>query len=252
MNLIWIQKQMRNNKQYISLKLLFIVLNILLPILLVAQADSGIVKFDTTATSEDVKLYQDLRDIAGRRKITQHIYRLIASKPTIYDPELIKEEDIEAQFRPYAGKEIEEIQIIVLSPFGGSINYPDSLMQNNYLVKYVDPLHIRTRESVIKNDLFFIPAALVQTYIGSFAAFIISTSNGFFWNSRWVFKNQKTKHSILKFYSSYLGTFILQLVITSVLMSFLNVNKYIVVLPTIAITFLLNWIFTKFWTFNKK
>ena len=123
---------------------------------------------------------------------------------------------------------------------------------NSLIAIIVQPLTVLIISPYIKQGLFFMPADLIQTYIGSFTAFIISTSNGFFWNSRLVFKNQKTKNSLLKFYSSYFGTFLLQLTMTTFFMSVFNVNKYIVVLPTITITFLLNWFFTKFWTFNKK
>jgi putative flippase GtrA len=103
---------------------------------------------------------------------------------------------------------------------------------------------------------------LILVYIGSHyivanvIAFFISVLNSFFWNNKYVFKNNNDQkrniiHSLIKTYISYAfsGIFIGSLLLF-LFIDVLHISKYIAPFFGLVITIPLNFILNKKWAFK--
>ena len=92
--------------------------------------------------------------------------------------------------------------------------------------------------------------------IASIIAFVISVLNSFFWNNKFVFKNEADQkrnifHSLIKTYVSYAFTgLVLQNVLLFVFIEIFIISKYIAPLIGLVITIPLNFILNKLWAFR--
>lgn len=92
---------------------------------------------------------------------------------------------------------------------------------------------------------------------GSFVGGIVSIANAFYWNDKYVFKNNnndwKSKLKRLgKTYISYGGTSLLGMILLWVEVNFLGISKVLAPPITLLITVPLNFCINKFWTFRNK
>ncbi|MGL4986470.1 MAG: GtrA family protein [Treponemataceae bacterium] len=87
-------------------------------------------------------------------------------------------------------------------------------------------------------------------------AFIISVINSFFWNNRYVFKQQEKRSffkALLKTFLAYALTgFVLSNILLFLFVEVFIISKYIAPLLSLVITIPLNFICNKFWVFKEE
>ena len=92
--------------------------------------------------------------------------------------------------------------------------------------------------------------------VASIIAFIISVSNSFFWNNKYVFKNDTSQkrnivYSLVKTYLSYaFSGLILQNLLLIFFIEILHTSKYLAPFFGLVITVPLNFILNKLWAFK--
>lgn len=94
--------------------------------------------------------------------------------------------------------------------------------------------------------------------IANTLGFIISVLNAYYWNNKYVFKQNKEVENapkskwkkLLKVYASYGVTFLLSTFLLYVMVDCLHVSEYIAPIINLCITIPLNFIFNKFWAFK--
>ncbi len=91
----------------------------------------------------------------------------------------------------------------------------------------------------------------------NFVSFVVSVANAYFWNTRWVFRKEaagqesaRRRSSMVKFFVSYGGTYLLSVVLLFLWTSVLDVNRYVAPVLTLAVTVPTNFVINKFWTFR--
>ena len=84
--------------------------------------------------------------------------------------------------------------------------------------------------------------------------YIISSVCGYFLNKIWVFKKKQDKitESIFKYYILYGSALILNLLCMFILVKLLGLSDKIAPLITLIITTIYNYLFSKFWVFNRQ
>lgn len=92
--------------------------------------------------------------------------------------------------------------------------------------------------------------------VGNIAGFIVSVSNSFFWNNRYVFRSDshgvwETLKKLLRTYVSYGSTFLLSSAMLFIEIDILKLSEVISPIINLMITVPLNFIINKFWTFKK-
>ena len=93
--------------------------------------------------------------------------------------------------------------------------------------------------------------------VGSIVGGIVSIANAFYWNDKYVFKNNnndwKSKFKRLgKTYISYGGTSLFGMILLWVEVNYFGVSKVFAPPITLLITIPLNFCINKFWTFRNK
>jgi len=89
----------------------------------------------------------------------------------------------------------------------------------------------------------------IHAQIAGVVAFAISSTNAYLWNKYWVFSKSNAQKSLLKFYSTYITTFIMQQLAIHLLVHN-GVSPYIAPIPAITVFFMINFLLSKFWTFR--
>ena len=82
-------------------------------------------------------------------------------------------------------------------------------------------------------------------------SWIISVFNAFYWNNKYVFRNENTwLKALIRTYISYGFSFILGNILLIVLIEFFKVSEIIAPLIILVITIPLNFLMNKFGTFK--
>ena len=92
----------------------------------------------------------------------------------------------------------------------------------------------------------------MDIYIATTLGFIISVTNAYFWNALWVFKGNKLgfKKTVVKFFVTYISTYLLSLLLLYLFVDMGGMNKYIAPIINTVITMFINFFISKFWTFK--
>lgn len=106
---------------------------------------------DTTRGQELPKEYQLIKEQSSKNKWTKRLFSLLfrEAKPT---EDIEESKNIAEDFKPYEGRIVRNINIIVLSPFGTDVNHPE---QESDELNFLNNTHVLTRESTIKNIIQF-------------------------------------------------------------------------------------------------
>ena len=94
--------------------------------------------------------------------------------------------------------------------------------------------------------------------VGNVLGFILSVTNAYFWNSRYVFKMGKrrtfTEHckTYIKTVVAYGSTFLLSTALLWLWVDVLGISEGLAPIINLIITIPLNFVINKFWTFRKK
>ena len=93
----------------------------------------------------------------------------------------------------------------------------------------------------------------VNYQIANIGGFITGTINGYIWNKIWVFKNSsKSFSSIIKFYLSYLATWLLSAILLYMWIELLGISDIIAPVINVFITTPINYLMNKYWVFKNK
>lgn len=87
--------------------------------------------------------------------------------------------------------------------------------------------------------------------IANTLSWIISVFNAFYWNNKYVFKNENTwLKALIRTYVSYGFSFILGSVLLALLVELFHVAQELAPLAVLVVTIPLNFFMNKFWTFR--
>ncbi len=95
----------------------------------------------------------------------------------------------------------------------------------------------------------------VDYTIANVFAFVISVLNAYILNRLWVFKREakKTaKGSSLRFYLSYISTFLLTILLSFLWVEFFHISKEVIPFINVIITTPLNFLLSKYFAFREK
>lgn len=91
----------------------------------------------------------------------------------------------------------------------------------------------------------------VNYLISNAASWVISVLNAFYWNNKYVFKNETIWfYSLLKTYISYGFSFLLGLILLYLLVEWCGISEIFAPLLILIITIPVNFLLNKFWTFR--
>lgn len=89
--------------------------------------------------------------------------------------------------------------------------------------------------------------------IANICSWLISVYNAFYWNNKYVFKNNaKWWHALIKTYISYGASLIAGMIMLWILVEKLYISELIAPLCTLLLTIPLNFVMNKFWTFRSR
>lgn len=95
----------------------------------------------------------------------------------------------------------------------------------------------------------------INYYLANFFGFLCSVINAYIWNSLWVFRKEKTenkRNSLIKFFGTYLFTFLLSNVFLFLFVDTLGMSDKIAPLLIICINTPINFLLSKLWAFRSK
>ena len=93
----------------------------------------------------------------------------------------------------------------------------------------------------------------INYQIANIGGFITGSLNGYIWNKLWVFKeNKQNMTSIVKFYLTYLATWILSAILLYVWVELMSISDKIAPIINVCVTTPINYLFNKYWVFIKK
>mgnify|MGYP003613924419 CR=1 FL=1 len=91
----------------------------------------------------------------------------------------------------------------------------------------------------------------INYQISNILSFLLGSINGYYWNKKWVFQSsKKNKSSILKFYISYITTWLLSAILLYFWIEILHISKNIAPIINVLIITPMNYILNKKWTFK--
>lgn len=122
----------------------------------------------------------------------------------------------------------------------------------NAVIQFIKFSIVGFSNTVISLFVYYILLWLECNYLISNAmSWIISVFNAFYWNNKYVFRNENTwLKALIRTYISYGFSFILGNILLIVLIEFFKVSEIIAPLIILVITIPLNFLMNKFWTFK--
>ena len=106
--------------------------------------------------------------------------------------------------------------------------------------------------TIIALGIYYTVLFLIRNYmLANLVSWVISVLNAFYWNNRYVFKNnQNWKKVLFKTYISYGASLFVSTCLLYFQIEWVGISDKIAPLLTLAITVPLNFIMNKFWTFR--
>ena len=93
----------------------------------------------------------------------------------------------------------------------------------------------------------------INYQIANIGGFVTGSINGYIWNKIWKFKNsEKNVSSIIKFYLTYLSTWLLSALLLYIWIEKIEISDKIAPIINIFITTPINYLMNKFWVFKRK
>lgn len=114
---------------------------------------------DTVKLKRD-KMYKNLENYSKRKKFTKFIHKLIFKPVRDKEPAPVRKRtkrktpELQTTFANYQGKIVRRVRVQTLDPFGYSIS-DTTQMPDNWLEKFGNGVHLKTKELTIKNLLLF-------------------------------------------------------------------------------------------------
>ena len=134
------------------------------------------------------------------------------------------------------------------------MNLPQSFQSKENIIQFIKFGIVGLSNTVIALAVYYGLLWLGINYlISNTISWIVSVFNAFFWNNKYVFKNENTWiTALLRTYASYGFSFILGSFLLYVFVDWLGISKIIAPLVLLIITIPLNFLMNKFWTFKSR
>lgn len=129
-----------------------------------------------------------------------------------------------------------------------------SLLNNKKLMQFIKFGIVGCSNTVISLAIYYILLYFNVNYIiANVVGFVVSVLNAYFWNNKYVFKNNNnnTKSKLFKTYLAYGITFILSNTLLYLQVEMLNISEIVAPIICLFVTIPLNFILNKFWTFKE-
>ena len=131
----------------------------------------------------------------------------------------------------------------------------------NLIKKYIEKYNSFIKFAIVGFGNLFV--SLVTYYIlvyfsinyqiANIGGFITGSINGYIWNKLWVFKSSKKNlGSIIKFYLTYLSTWILSAILLYIWIEVIKISNITAPIINIFITTPINYFMNKFWVFKQR
>lgn len=126
------------------------------------------------------------------------------------------------------------------------------IKSRDYIIQFLKFAIVGLSNTFIALTVYYVLLWVGCNYlIANTTAWIISVFNAFYWNNKYVFKNENTwLKALLKTYLSYGFSFLLGTFLLYVFVELCFFNTKIAPLLTLILTIPLNFIMNKFWTFK--
>lgn len=97
--------------------------------------------------------------------------------------------------------------------------------------------------------VFINPALYLE---GNTVGFIVSVLNSYYWNNKYVFKDENRNHfrAIVKLYMSYGVSFVICTLLLIIMVKVLMIPEEIAPFPNLIISVPLNFVLNKYWAFK--
>ena len=100
--------------------------------------------------------YTKIKDFANRSKFTRELYKMVFVSPKRGQVNVMRTQNSEERFKAFRGKEIREVSVKVLPPYGSSIYDTTYYEEDISWVKMLaNKTHMSTAERVIRKQLTF-------------------------------------------------------------------------------------------------
>ena len=104
---------------------------------------------------------------------------------------------------------------------------------------------------IISYTVYFFLLKLGLYYLlASAIACIIGILNGYIWNSKYVFKKNKSLNNVIKFFIVYISSSFINLGIMYICVDYYSIHKLIAPIFAIGIGTIYNYTLNKMWTFR--
>jgi hypothetical protein len=105
------------------------------------------------SVNNNISFLDSLKQKASRNQITRKLYDLVIVSPELSDEDNYRTRS-ESSYLIFSGKRIRNIDITRLPAFGSNIDHPYNPYKNKTL-DFLNKTHIKTLESVVRNNLLF-------------------------------------------------------------------------------------------------
>lgn len=132
--------------------------------------------------------------------------------------------------------------------------------KKEFIIQFIKFSIVGISNTVINLIIYYILVLFGMNYIlANSIGFIISVINAFYWNNRYVFKEdkdhknpiRKTLKKIIKVYASYTFTFVLGNVLLFAWVELLNISDRIAPILNLIVTVPINFVMNKVWAFKR-
>lgn len=124
-----------------------------------------------------------------------------------------------------------------------------------YTSQFIKFSFVGVSNTIISLGIYYLLIGLKVHYMIAYTAgFLVSVCNAFYWNNKIVFTNKNEDSllkAFLKVFSSYGISFLMSIVLISILVELCGIPSYIAPILKMAITVPLNYILNKFWAFKE-
>ncbi len=129
-----------------------------------------------------------------------------------------------------------------------------------WVVQFVKFGLVGASNTLIHLGIYYLCIYVFQMHyqLANLIAFLISVTNAYFWNSRYVFSSGERKSfgghlaAYLKTVAAYGGTYLLSLLLLWLWVEKLGVSEGLAPILNLCITVPLNYLINKFWTFRNR
>ncbi len=137
------------------------------------------------------------------------------------------------------------------------LRIPEKIAQK--LVQFVEFCVVGISNTLISYVIYIIGISFgIHYIIASMLGFVISVTNSFYWNNKYVFKNTgEIKRSIVKsYFKTFLSYAVTGLFLANVLLTFwievLHLPQWLGPILNLLVTIPINFLLNKFWAFKNK